>query len=194
MSGQCSLTRILPSLGRGFLALTPLSTLTASTLIPPLGTMQRNALWRMRRDLNRTRLKPCSPWVIINTGGNAITGCQNHLRSRQQNVTWQQRGTICPRLSYPTRGTLGSKHCLLRASPHSGPTQCEVTDATRQNYGILRQFPAALKLYERALDITPNDRDVMAAKASIYLAQGNLQEAAKLLSEVNGQIPNQQAF
>ena len=52
---------------------------------------------------------------------------------------------------------------------------------------MLRQFPAALKLYDRALDIIPNDLDVMASKASIYQAQGNLQEAAKLLSEINGQ-------
>ena len=52
---------------------------------------------------------------------------------------------------------------------------------------MLRQFPAALKLYDRALDITPNDPDLMAAKASIYQAEGNLQEAAKLLSEVNEQ-------
>ena len=55
---------------------------------------------------------------------------------------------------------------------------------------MLRQFPAALKLYDRALDITPNDPDVMALKASIYQAQGNLQEAAKLLSEVNAQTPS----
>ena len=50
---------------------------------------------------------------------------------------------------------------------------------------MLRQFPAALKLYDRVLDITPNDPDVMASKASIYQAQGNLQEAARLLSEIN---------
>ena len=50
---------------------------------------------------------------------------------------------------------------------------------------MLRQFPAALKLYDRALDITPNDPDVMATKAGIYQAQGNLQEAARLLSEIN---------
>jgi len=31
----------------------------------------------------------------------------------------------------------------------------------------------------------PNDPDVIAAKASIYQAEGNLQEAAKLLSQVN---------
>ena len=38
---------------------------------------------------------------------------------------------------------------------------------------------------------TPNDPDVMAAKASIYQAEGNLREAAKLLSEINGQTPSE---
>ena len=56
---------------------------------------------------------------------------------------------------------------------------------------MLRQFPAALKLYDRALDIMPNDPDVMAIKANIYQAQGNLQEAAKFLSQVNAQTPNE---
>jgi hypothetical protein len=37
---------------------------------------------------------------------------------------------------------------------------------------MLRQFPAALKLYDRALDITPNDPEVIAAKADVYLAVG----------------------
>ena len=59
---------------------------------------------------------------------------------------------------------------------------------------MLRQFPAALKLYDRALDITPNDPDVMAAKASIYQAQGNLQEAARLLSGINEQTPTENTF
>ena len=54
-------------------------------------------------------------------------------------------------------------------------------------YARLRQFPAALKLYDRALDIVPNDPDVMACKAGVYQAQGNLQEAAKLLTEINPQ-------
>ena len=61
-------------------------------------------------------------------------------------------------------------------------------------YTMLRQFPAALKLYDRALDITPNNPDVMASKASIYQAQGNLQEAARFLSEINGQTPSEHAF
>ena len=48
-------------------------------------------------------------------------------------------------------------------------------------YAALRQFPKAEKLYDRALDILPNELSLMALKASIYQAEGNLQEAAKSL-------------
>jgi serine/threonine protein kinase/Tfp pilus assembly protein PilF len=61
-------------------------------------------------------------------------------------------------------------------------------------HNLLRQFPAALKLYDRVLDIMPNDPWSMAAKAQIYQAQGNLQEAAKLLEVINAQIPEQRTF
>jgi serine/threonine protein kinase/Tfp pilus assembly protein PilF len=61
-------------------------------------------------------------------------------------------------------------------------------------YAMLRQFPAALKLYDRVLDITPSDPDMMAVKASIYQAQGNLQEAARLLSDINQQTPSTGTF
>ena len=40
----------------------------------------------------------------------------------------------------------------------------------------------------------PNDPDVMRQKAQIYQAQGNLPEAARLLSEINWQTPNDQNF
>jgi len=59
---------------------------------------------------------------------------------------------------------------------------------------MLRQFPAALKLLDRALDITPNDPDLMASKAYVHQAQGNLAEAAKLLVEINAQTPSDAAF
>jgi serine/threonine protein kinase/Tfp pilus assembly protein PilF len=61
-------------------------------------------------------------------------------------------------------------------------------------YAMLRQFPAALKLYDRVLAIMPNDPDVMATKASIYQAQGNLEQSARLLSGVNEQTSNEVAF
>ena len=54
-------------------------------------------------------------------------------------------------------------------------------------YDALRQFTTALKLYDRALDILPNELSLMALKASIYQAEGNLQESAKLLVQVNAQ-------
>jgi serine/threonine protein kinase/tetratricopeptide (TPR) repeat protein len=54
----------------------------------------------------------------------------------------------------------------------------------------LRQFPIALKLCDRLLDITPSDLEARTRKALVYHAQGNLQEAVRLLSEVNWQTPN----
>jgi serine/threonine protein kinase/Flp pilus assembly protein TadD len=69
------------------------------------------------------------------------------------------------------------------------PRNPELLNDAARTYVMLRQFPAALKLYDRELDITPNDVDLMALKASIYQAEGKLEEAAKLLSEVNVQSP-----
>jgi serine/threonine-protein kinase len=54
-------------------------------------------------------------------------------------------------------------------------------------YAAIRQFAKAEKLYDRALAILPNELSLMALKASIYQAEGNLQEAAKLLAQVNVQ-------
>jgi len=54
-------------------------------------------------------------------------------------------------------------------------------------YAALRQFPTAIKLYDRALDILPNELFLMASEAAIYQAEGNLQEAAKLVAQVNTQ-------
>jgi tetratricopeptide (TPR) repeat protein len=74
------------------------------------------------------------------------------------------------------------------------PRNVELLSGTAWTSAALRQFPTALKLYDRVLDIIPNDPDVMASKASIYQAQGNLQEAARFLSGINGQIPNEDTF
>jgi serine/threonine-protein kinase len=67
------------------------------------------------------------------------------------------------------------------------PQNLELLNDTALTFAALRQFPAALKLYDRALDIVSNDPDLMASKASIYQAQGNLAQAAKALSEINTQ-------
>jgi TolB-like protein/Flp pilus assembly protein TadD len=74
------------------------------------------------------------------------------------------------------------------------PRNVELLVSAAGTYAILRQFPTALKLYDRVLDITPNDPDVMVDKACIYQAQGNLPQAAKLLTEVNPQTSSDRAF
>jgi serine/threonine protein kinase/Tfp pilus assembly protein PilF len=74
------------------------------------------------------------------------------------------------------------------------PRNAQVLTDAAWTYVMLRQFPASLKLYDRALDITPNNPDVMVAKASIYQAEGNLQEAARFLSGINEQNPDENTF
>jgi TolB-like protein/Flp pilus assembly protein TadD len=73
------------------------------------------------------------------------------------------------------------------------PRNVELLKQAAFTYAWLRQFPKALKLYDRALDIIPNDPETMAYKAAVYQAQGNLQGAAKLLSERNAQHPFENA-
>jgi TolB-like protein len=63
-----------------------------------------------------------------------------------------------------------------------------------ETYAMLRQFPAALKTYDRVLDIVPNNPDTVASGAKIYQAEGNLEQAGKLLAGVNAQTPSTNAF
>jgi TolB-like protein/predicted Zn-dependent protease len=74
------------------------------------------------------------------------------------------------------------------------PRNREVLGVASGNYTMLRQFPAALKFEDRVMDITPNNPSVIASKASIYQAEGNLQEAARLLAAINEQTPDEHAF
>ena len=71
------------------------------------------------------------------------------------------------------------------------PRDVELLREAALTYSIVRQFSAALKLYDRALDIAPNDPELMASKARIYQAQGNLQEAGRFLSEINGRTAHE---
>jgi len=74
------------------------------------------------------------------------------------------------------------------------PRNGELITTGAWTYAMLRQFPTALQRYDRALDIIANDPDLMSLKASIYQAQGNLEQAAKLLSEITVETPFDNAF
>jgi TolB-like protein/Tfp pilus assembly protein PilF len=69
------------------------------------------------------------------------------------------------------------------------PRNVELLNDTAGTYTTLRQFPKALKLFDRALDILPSDPSQLAAKAVVYQAEGNLEQAGKLLSEITAQTP-----
>jgi tetratricopeptide (TPR) repeat protein len=74
------------------------------------------------------------------------------------------------------------------------PRNVEVLNQAAWTYAALRQFPAARKLYDRALDVVPNEPNLMASKAGIYQAEGNLEQAAKFLSGIDAQTPSESAF
>ncbi len=73
------------------------------------------------------------------------------------------------------------------------PRNPELLTETADNYDDLRRFDNALELYDRALDIRPNDVDLLASKAGIYQAQGNLPQAARCLGGVNALTPSYEA-
>jgi TolB-like protein/Tfp pilus assembly protein PilF len=74
------------------------------------------------------------------------------------------------------------------------PRNMELLTDAAQTYVTLRQFPIAVKLYDRALDIHPNDPSLLAAKAVICQAEGNLEQAARFVSEITVQTPSQVDF
>ena len=74
------------------------------------------------------------------------------------------------------------------------PRNVELLAAAASTYAMLRQFPTALKLYDRALDITPNDPDLMTVKATVYQAEGNLEQAGKFSSQINAETPSESAL
>ena len=78
----------------------------------------------------------------------------------------------------------------LATDPRNG----EIITTGAWTYEMLRQFPKALKLYDQAMDIVVSDPDLRSHVASVYQAQGNLEQAAKFLSDVTAETPFEAAF
>ena len=53
------------------------------------------------------------------------------------------------------------------------------------SYAMLRRFPEAVRKLDQVLNITPDDVDTLALKASIYQAEGDLPRAAALLAPLH---------
>ena len=74
------------------------------------------------------------------------------------------------------------------------PRNGELITTAAWTYEMLRQFPKALKLYDRAMDIIASDPDLMSLKGTVYQAQGNLEQAAELLPGITAETPFDGAF
>src|SRR5262249_40140460 len=74
------------------------------------------------------------------------------------------------------------------------PRNVELLTDAAETYVELRQFPTAVKLYDRRLDISPNEPSLLASKAVICQAEGNLEQAARYVSEITVQTPPQFDF
>ena len=93
-----------------------LSTLTV-TRVTVLVVTQRNVLWRTRRDWSRTHLKPCSPWVTINIRCSRDYGLPKRRSIASAKCYQATARHPSPRLSCPTRGTLGIKALPTSSKP-----------------------------------------------------------------------------
>ncbi|PYJ90375.1 MAG: hypothetical protein DME71_06155 [Verrucomicrobia bacterium] len=87
-------------------------------------------------------------------------------------------------LAYVTRrrGEWERSETYFNEAERLGPRDTLVLVEHAYSYISLRRFPEALRKLEQVLDITPDDVDVLALKASIAQAEGDLPRAAALLA------------
>src|SRR5262249_10523010 len=69
------------------------------------------------------------------------------------------------------------------------PRNVDLLTLVAWNYIAGRQFPPGLTLLDRLLDITPNHLGAIAGKIRVYQAQGNLEEADRLISIHQQEFP-----
>jgi TolB-like protein/cytochrome c-type biogenesis protein CcmH/NrfG len=150
---------------------------------------------------NAQKLEPNSPetllalgyyqyWVLRDYGAARATFRRvRKMLSGSSEVPWAL-GRIARREGHWDQSTVYFEQALVL-----DPRNVQLLIDAAETYVMVRQFPAALKLYDRMLDIVPNDPVLLAIKANnVYLAQGNLPEAVGCLTEINWQTDNEDAF
>jgi TolB-like protein/Flp pilus assembly protein TadD len=144
---------------------------------------------------NAQKLQPNSPETLLALGYYQFSVLRDYPQAK---ATFDRVSKISPSnsdapnaLSLITQreGYWDQSIAYLEQALALDPRNIELLKDAAATYTMLRQFPNALNLYDRALDIAPNSPDMTASKASIYQAEGNLQQAAKLLMGINEQSP-----
>jgi len=140
------------------------------------------------------RLQPNSPEILLFTGYYQYWVLRNYPLAK---ATFEEVSKILPGNSE----VLFALGAIARSEGHwdesirywergldLNPRNTALLTEVAFTYAALRQFQKATELYDRALAILPNEVSLMALKASIYQAEGNLKDAAGLLAQVNAQI------
>jgi non-specific serine/threonine protein kinase len=166
--------------------------------VDPTTVARRDAAERALE--NAQKLEPNSPETLLALGYNQYWVLREYGRAK---TTFGRISKMLPSSSEVPRalglisrrqGHWDQSIAYFEQALTLDPRNVELLITAAETYGMLRRFATALKLYDRALDIAPSDPDVMAGKASIYQAQGNLRQAAGLLSEINEQTPAEETF
>ncbi len=168
--------------GRGFLASTRIYTLPHEDATPARRDAAKRALE------NAQKLAPNSPETLLALGYYQYWVLLDYGAAK---TTLQRASEMLP-------GSSEAPYALGRLARREGhwdegvsyfdralsldPRNVELLNNATNTYLALRQFPAVIKLCDRILDIMPNDLGAIARKARVYQAQGNLQEASRLLS------------
>jgi tetratricopeptide (TPR) repeat protein len=194
MSGQCRLTPILRSLGRSFLVCTHIFYFTGADKTATRRDAAKSALD------NAQRLQPNSPETLLALGYYQYWALRDYGLAK---TTFEHVSKMLPSSSEAPmalgriarrEGHWDQSIAYQEQALGLDPRNVELLNDTAGTYATLRQFPKALKLFDRALDILPNDPTQLAAKALVYQAEGNLEQAAKLLSEITVQTPFEFVF
>ena len=80
---------------------------------------------------------------------------------------------------------MGPERVILQRSRAARPAQRLLAHPARGNLYLSSSFPEALRKLDQILDITPDDVDILALKAAIAQAEGDLPRAAALLAPLH---------
>jgi serine/threonine protein kinase/Flp pilus assembly protein TadD len=83
------------------------------------------------------------------------------------------------------RGQWDRSESYFNEAERLDPRNVSLLTQHAQSYVIVRRFPEALRKFDQVLDVIPDDVDILAQKAGITQAQGDLQRAAALLAPLH---------
>ncbi len=86
-------------------------------------------------------------------------------------------------LAYVTRrqGQWDRSESYFNEAERLDPRNVNLLGQHAISYMVLRRFPEALRKFDQVLDITPDDTDILAGKAAIAQAEGDLPNASAIL-------------